>query len=285
MNKHAPWLVFFISLVWISAASIFTFYMVIHKMHQELRAQQQQLDQQQKALQQITVLEQQQDWQFGAVRFLIQLANNRVQFVQDIQASYDLLAQAHQIIIASQNRNFDALDQALQQDMQMLSTITKGNTTPIFLHISQVTSMVASMPLLTIDVIKKSTPTPVAAGMALTWQDKLQKTWQELHSLVVIRKLSDPLVPLMTQQEGEYIRQYLFLQLGEAQWAAQRHQETIYHATLHQAMAWIQQYFVANNPITQQVMGELEKLQQQEVALPTVTLNKTLIALQQVAEA
>ena len=284
MNKRAPWIAFFISLAWISTASIFIFYTVIHNIQHKLSAQQQQLDQQQKALQQMTVLKQQQYWQFGAIRFLIQLANNRVQFAQDIQASYDLLTQAHQIIIASHNHNFDALDQALQQDMQMLSTITKGNTTPIFLHISQVTSMVASMPLLTIDVIKKSTPTPVAADMTLTWQDKLQKTWQELHSLIVIRKLSDPLVPLMTQQEGEYIRQYLLLQLGEAQWAAQRYQGAIYHATLHQAMAWIEQYFVANNPITQQVMSELEKLQQQEVALPTVTLNKTFMALQQVAE-
>lgn len=242
-----------------------------------------QLNQQHQALQRITLLEQQKQWQLGEIRYLLNLANTSLLFAHDIKTSYKLLEQIHQTILMSHNPNLDVVDQAVQNDMQTLAAATLQDSTDIFMQITALNQAVATMPLLGSGFVKEELTQQASNAVVTTWREKLHQTWQQLRGFIIVQKTSNPLLPLLAQKDGDYIKQYVYLQLAEAQWAAQRHNTVVYQASLKQASAWISQYYVAQSPVTQNVINSLEKLEQMDVQFPMLALDKTMNALTSVS--
>ncbi len=238
-----------------------------------------QLQQQHQSLQRLSLFEQQRQWRLDEIRYLINLANISLLFSRDVKASHKLLEQAHVNILALHDAALDMLDQAVQGDMKMLTEMTFEDASEVFSQISTLDQEIDEMPLLGSGFVEENMSPEDMAPVASTWRERLKQTLHQLRYFVDVRKTSNTLFPLIAQEQGEYINQYLHMQLGQAQWAILHHDNTVYQASLNQANIWINRYFVILNPKTQDVLTALNELQKINASFSDVTLDKTVNAL------
>jgi uroporphyrin-3 C-methyltransferase len=252
----------------------------LQALQQQVNHQAIQLFQQQQSLQQLSLFEQQKQWKFAEIVYLIQLANTSLHFGHDIKASQQLLLQAHTIIVELHDPSLDNLDQALQIDVHVLAEVQQQDVAQIFVQISDLEQQVDNMPLLGSGFASEENMLPdEVVPMTGSWRQRLRESLHQLKYLVIVRKTPNPLLPLIAQEQGEYINQFLHMQLGQAQWAVLHHDKAIYQSSLEQCSVWVNRYYVILNPQTQDVLSALTALQNQEVSFPEVTLDKTLHAL------
>ncbi|MBP9726956.1 MAG: uroporphyrinogen-III C-methyltransferase [Gammaproteobacteria bacterium] len=238
-----------------------------------------QLQQQHQSLQRLSLFEQQRQWRLDEIRYLINLANISLIFSHDAIASHKLLEQVHSNILALHDATLDVLDQAVQSDMKILAEMTSEDASQIFLQISTLDQNIDGMPLLGSGFSEDNMSPEEMAPVTHTWRDRLKQTLRQLRYFVDVRKTSNTLFPLVAQEQGEYINQYLHMQLGQAQWAVLHHDNFVYQASLNQANLWINRYFVILNPKTQDVLNALNALQEINASFSDVTLDKTINAL------
>lgn len=246
-----------------------------------INQQAEQLQQQNRSIKQLTLFEQQKQWRLDEINYLVNLAKASLVFSHDLQTSQRLLEQVHATILELHDPSLDNLDQAVQADMQMLASTKWQNFSQVFLQLSSLELQIDDMPLLGSSFVRDENMSPDEnmSSAAKTWRERLKESLQQLKYFVVVRKTANSLLPLIAQEQGEYINQYLHMQLANAQWAALHNDNAIYHASLEQENLWINRYFVVLNPKTQDVLSALAELQNQDVGSPGLNLNKTSNAL------
>lgn len=167
-------------------------------------------------------------------------------------------------------------DQGLQlleqhKVLERLSLFTQQRQTDVFLQVASANQKIDALPLLgSLVAHKDALPKPTAPQIN-TWKERLMQSLKQLKFLIVVRKTPNPLLPLIAQEEGDYINQYIHLQLGQAQWAVLRNNNKVYQSCLAQAHFWVSRYFIAQDPKTQSVLHDLEALQKIDVSFPAIT--------------
>ena len=248
-----------------------------------VNAQANQLEQQQHSLQHLALFEQQRQWQLDEIGYFINLANTSLLFSHDAKTSYQLLGQVHTNILAMHDASLEMLDQAVLSDMKMLAALTLQDASQMFLQISTLDQALDEMPLLGSSFAEENESPEEVSSVAHTWSERFKQTLHQLQYVVDVRKTSNSLSPLIAQEQGEYISQYLHMQLGQAQWALLHNDNAIYQASLEQANLWINRYFVILNPKTQDVLSALSVLQAIDIRFPEVNLDKTVTALKEIS--
>ena len=243
-----------------------------------------QLAQQQRSLHHLSLYEQQRQWQLDEIRTLVNLANTSLIFSHDAKTSYQLLGQVHTTILATQDASFGLLDQAVLSDMKVLAALTLQDASQMFSQVTTLDQAIDAMPLLGSGFIKEQDSPEDVSPEVHTWRERLKATLHQLKYVIDVRKTSDSLSPLIAQEQGEYISQYLHMQLGQVQWAILHNDNTIYQTSLEQANLWINRYFVLLNPKTQDVLSALSALQAIDIRFPAVTLDKTMMALKEISQ-
>ena len=102
-----------------------------------------------------------------------------------------------------------------------------------------------------------------------------------LESLVVIQQHDRAVEPLLSPEQGHYLRQNLQLLLEQAQLALLRQQQVIYETSLSRSIELIGRYFDAANSATQALSQALEQLNRLQVAPQMPSINGSLDKLQQ----
>ncbi|MES2204604.1 MAG: uroporphyrinogen-III C-methyltransferase [Pseudomonadota bacterium] len=255
----------------------------LNELQATLKDQSNQLEQQQRSLQHLSLYQQQRQWQLDEIRYLIHVANTSLIFSRDAKASCQLLGQVHTIILVMQDPSFDILDQAVLSDIKVLAALTLQDASQLFLQVTTLDQAIDAMPLLGSGFSNENEPPEDISSVVHTWRERLKQTLHQLQYVVDVRKTSNSLSPLIAQEQGEYINQYLHMQLGQAQWALLYNNNEIYQASLEQVNLWINRYFVILNPKTQDVLAALSALQAIDIRFPDVNLEKTLAALKEIS--
>lgn len=238
-----------------------------------------QLQQQNQRIKRLALFSQQRQWRLDEIRYLINLSNMSLLFAHDVKTSDQLLLQVQNRIAVLYDARLNTLDQAVKSDREMLAELKIQDVIEVFSQLTAINQRVDLMPLLGSSFVKEDALPKTAVSVANTWQERLQQTLHQLKFFLVIRKTSNPLLPLIAQEQGDYIKQYVHLQLGQAQWAALRHDNVVYQDSLKQANFWIGRYFIAQDPNTQSVLHDLDALQAVAVDFPLINLDKTVNAL------
>lgn len=241
------------------------------------------LQQQHQSIKRLALFQQQRQWQVDQIRYLVNLANISLLYSQDMKAAFQMLRQAHTNILAFHDAALDVLDQAISSDMKKLATLMPQEVPQVFFQVTSLDKMVDEMPLLGSGFVRESDMPDDVAPVATTWKERLMRTLRQLRYIVDVRKTSHTLSPLVAQEQGEYINQYLHMQLGQAQWAVLHHDNAIYQASLDQVDVWVNRYYVILNPRTQDVLSALIDLKAINVRFPEVTLSRTMNALKEVS--
>lgn len=270
----------------------------------DLVQQKSELQSQQSSLNKFTSEKRHQEWQREEINYLVNLANYAMTFSQDPKTAYALLNTADQAVKELNDPSALPLRQAIGKSLDQLNSAKQQDVTKLFVQLDNLSEQIAKLPLIgespefmpeaeaesnveksgqanansnnQQELLESSTQASIQQS---AWKKHLKQSWQQLKSLITVRNQSDALKPLVARQGGDYIFQYISLQLGQAQWGLLHRDNTVYQTSLKQAEHWVSRYFVATDPKTQQVLELFKILQAQDIGLEKISLQPTLTAV------
>jgi uncharacterized protein HemX len=98
------------------------------------------------------------------------------------------------------------------------------------------------------------------------WKATANNAWQELKSLVKIRKGGELLTPHISKDEHYLINENLQLILQQASFAALKGDQIVYSQQLQRAVDWLNKYYDTNNETVQKAIAIVSKLKAEKMA-------------------
>lgn len=199
------------------------------------------------------------EWTVAEARYLVKLANDNLMVGDNIPLIINLLQTADQELKGSSNPQFESLRKALADDLANLKTIPTIDFTGIYMRLSALNDQVDRLPLLAKAPVNVTAPT--SSPQTAWWKRGWQNTLEALRKIVVVRYNASGVRPFILPDQQEFLYQNIHAMYAQAMFALVHRQPEIYQASLLQAAQWIQKYFLADSPVTEQQLKALTELQ------------------------
>lgn len=222
-------------------------------------------------------------WTLTEVDYLLQLANYQLIYSQNVVTAIILLQTADKHLAGLSDPNLNRIRLLLAHALADLRAVPKVDVAGLLARIHALQIQATKLPVLVSTVTAEPKNNSIIEATAKSnWQIALDKSWENLQKLIVIRRHQQPVTPLLSQEQQTYLQQNLQLLLQQAQWAVLQRQEVIYHNSLQQAEQWTTLYFVSNTPVTQAMLQAIRELQKINVQPSLPDISNVAQALQQV---
>ena len=204
------------------------------------------------------------DWRIVESEYLVKLANDKLQFENNVPQAITLLQMADQQLRDMNNDKVLVLRKALADDIASLQALPQLDVAGIYMRLSALNEQISKLPL-------PNKPTDTADLQTENmdnlpwWKRGLQQTWVALQKIVVVRYSKDGSLPLVMPEQQDFLYQNLHAAIEKAMWALLHQQPDIYRASLEQAATWINQYFQSDSPATTSVLASLAELEKMDV--------------------
>jgi uroporphyrin-3 C-methyltransferase len=188
------------------------------------------------------------------------------------------LQRADQTLQNVNDANMLDLRKSLAANIANLQALPAVDTTKLYLQIAGLQDVLNQLPLPAepLSPNAKAAATTVSDPNMPWWQAGLNRSWQALRQLVVVRYNGSNTLPLVLPEEKAFLYQNLHAKLDNALWGVLHSNNDVYQISLAQAIAWVKQYFVQTAPATQSVLQGLQELQKVNIQPPTVNLTDSL---------
>jgi len=213
--------------------------------------------------------------------YLAKVANNSVQFENNITLAVKLLQLADQEIAKLSDPNLYVIREALAIDLADLRQNSTIDITGIYLQLAALKTQLTKLQLINqLTNNQKINPAISNQDNLSWWQKGLNKTWETLQHIIVVRKIQSSVPPFIPPEQQNFFYENLQTELTAAQWGLLHRQSSIYLASLKQTEQWIKQYAIAESELTRNILTELEKLQVIDVDQKTFAVLGSLQAFQ-----
>ncbi|HQN40607.1 MAG TPA: uroporphyrinogen-III C-methyltransferase [Pseudomonadales bacterium] len=254
-----------------------------------LTAQQEQLGQR---LDAVTAAQQQfnqgdtpRQWRLAEAEHLLRLANDQLLAGRPLRFARQQLATADRLVAELDDPQLQPLRAALAADLAALDGHAPADVEGQFFRLSAGIGQVDRLPPRGTPSLAEATTGEPAAPVQPGWRGWLDRIWQQLRPLVVIRQRTQSVEPLLTSSQTAMLRQQLQLQLQLAQLALLRGEPSIYHTSLDAALDLLDRQFDGNAAEVTALRATLRELTQQPIATAAPTLEASLSAVRQAIEA
>lgn len=219
------------------------------------------------------------DFLMMEVSYLVKMANDILQYENNIPKAIQLLQSADQDIATLNDPTVFPVRKALALDLAALQSIPPLDIQGVYLQLAALRDQVDKLPLINQLLHHQPDITPLVNDKSLPWWRRgLNSLKQALERIVIVRK-NLPNAPFIAPDQQIFLYQNLHVEIEKAQWALLHKQPEIYRLSVLQAMNWIKQYAVSDSPVTKQILQNLSQLQQINV-LPSMPNLTALPALQ-----
>ncbi len=213
--------------------------------------------------------------------YLVKLANNNIQFENNLPVAIKLLQSADQDIAKLTDPKIYAVRKDFAADLAALQAAPEVDVTGVYVRLSALNDQLDKLPVLNkFASMQVQTPQEKNNDNASWWRRGLNTMSDVLQRIVIVRKNQPNIPPFIAPDQQVFLYQNLHAQLEKAQWGLLHHQPDIYRKSLQQTVNWIKQYVALDSIMTKQALTELQQLQAIDVhpALPSV--NNSLQAIQ-----
>ncbi|MBI5330676.1 MAG: uroporphyrinogen-III C-methyltransferase [Betaproteobacteria bacterium] len=207
------------------------------------------------------------------------LAQQQLQLAGNIKAALIGMDAAHTRLRQLNKPQFAALEKAIAQDAERLKLLPAADIPGLNARLEGL--------ILAVDSLKPESeaeaPPPPAATRKSGPVDALARltheAWGEFKSLVRIRRLDHPELPLLTPSQSYFLSQNLKLRLLSARLCALQRDEVGFRADLGAAREWGTRYFNRQDKATQAFLNSLEELRRAPVAQQDAQIGASLKAV------
>lgn len=217
-------------------------------------------------------------WHIAEAQYLVKLANETMQYMQNTNLSLNLLQASAQILNRIDDANLLNVKKALATDIANLQAQPNTNTTDLYLKLHAIDQQFDQLPLPASPLMPTQTVQTKIDPNLSWWRSSWEHTWQALSKIVIVRYNNSSQLPLVLPDEKMFLYQNLHAQMENALWAVLRHNTPIYSASMTRMISWVQKYFVQDAPATQSILNQLKTLSELTVQLPNIDFAKTLAA-------
>jgi uroporphyrin-III C-methyltransferase len=205
-------------------------------------------------------------WAIAEARYFVKLANNKVQFENNISEAITLLKLADQEIRDIADSKFQEARKALAIDIADLQSVPQVDVTGLYLRLSALNGKIDQLPLINQPAAAQSNNLAIKQGTNQPWwQRGLKASWQSLRQLVVVRYNQGGKFPLIPPDQQAYFYQNVHSVILQAMWALLHGQPEIYRNSLNQAIMAIKEYCVSDSSITHSILVELTELEKIDI--------------------
>jgi len=221
------------------------------------------------------------DFLIAEAFYLVKMANDGLQYENNIPLAIKLLQSADQDIAKLSGSNVYPVRQALAADLVALQSAPQVDVAGVYVRLSALNEQIDKLPLTTQLLNNHPEVSTEMNNEKLPWWRRGLNSMQlALERIVVVRKNLPNTPPFIAPDQQVFLYQNLHMELEKAQWGLLHYQSDVYRLSLLQAMNWIKQYAVADSSVTKQLLHNLEELQQIDVHPGVPNLTGSLQALQ-----
>ncbi len=226
------------------------------------------------------------DWKLKEAEYFVALADAKLHANRDVKAAIELLTEAAGKIQALSDPELVGLQQALSTDLNALKQVSVPNVEDMWFKVSQ--SITASQKISprhsTLNAASKETSANIPAVKAEdTWQTKLHQSFDEIKSLVKIRRYSKPIEPLLSETQQSMVQDILRSLLEQIRFAILNSEDKQFQKSIQETHEWIASYYETNDLEVKNLQDTLKKLAEINLrpTLPALTSVEQFSALRQ----
>lgn len=230
------------------------------------------------------------DWLLAEAEYLLHLANQRLLLEHDLKNAEAVMITADKVLAEISDPGLLPVREALSEEILSLQQLSHIDRDGIFMQLSAIISSLdtlsesAYLSTQKADIIEPD-KTDGTLKESLTWQTVWQEIWGELKKAVLVRRLDQPVAPLMAPEQNYYLKQNLRLMLEQANLALLEQNQAVFNHSLKQASIWLENYFDLHDNQTLTLLGKLKDLQQINIAYETPDISRSLRLLKTKIEA
>lgn len=224
----------------------------------------------------------QQTWSVEEVHQLLQLAVDQLALAGNIDGALTALRIADRRIADGGDPELQPVRKQIASDIASLQQINRIDMAGTINRLRAVEQAIDQLPT------DHQTPTTTRSEPAISSNASAASIWQQLaqdmSSLVKIRRIDHPEIPLLPPEQNYFLRENIKAMLMSARIALLLKDTPIYRSSLQQAQQWLTKYFDSTSQKTKWVHTELKELAAIDPAPPLPDISDSLSSLKAVTE-
>ncbi len=230
------------------------------------------------------------DWIVAEAEYLMRIANDRVQLQRDVATAIVALSAADERLRDLSDPVFHPVREQLAREITALKAVREPDIPGLALVLNSLAERAGQAPL-SLQYHGGRGQTPVGADALQPaqgvedWRGFLHAIWQDLKSLVVVRRNKEPVGAMLSPDQEFFLHQNLRLKLETAQLAALQRNEAAYRGNLQTAREWLATYFDASDGTVTAMLTEIDRLEQAQINPPLPDVSGSLRMLREMASA
>lgn len=219
-------------------------------------------------------------WQLAEAEQLLLIANRRLQLGRDADSALAALRAADRALERLASPSLLPVRREIAREIAALEALERIDVSGIALRLGSLAERAEQLPV-DPDLERRAAQVAAARGAA----DADGGMWQDLLSLVRIRRHDEPQKPLLAPEQRYFARQNLRLVLYGAQHALLQGDVATYQQNLAAAGDWLAQYFDPYAAGVRAALEEIARLREAEVAQELPDISGSLDMLRRVQAA
>lgn len=218
------------------------------------------------------------DWAIAEVEYLLIIAMQRLLLEEDVTTALAAMEAADLRLKNMGNPDLLPVRKQLGSDMNQLRSVNLVDTVGMAIYLADMVDLSADLPLKAEVIVETMDPSitntsdnePVVDPL---WKRIPRILWQEIQSLVVIKRSGEVKQALLLPNEEYFLYQNLRLELESARQAVLRSDSQNLRSSIDLILPWMRQYFNTSDSAVVNVMETLDKMRSVELKpdLPDVS--------------
>lgn len=213
------------------------------------------------------------DWAIAEIEYLLIIAMQRLLLEEDVTTALAAMEAADLRLKNLGNPGLLPVRQQLAADINQLRSVNLADTVGIAIYLADIVDLSADLPLKS-NVLLVETKDQSSADANSSddgpvvdplWKRVPKILWQEIKSLVVIKRSGEVKQVLLLPGEEYFLYQNLRLELESARQAVLRSDSQNLRSSIDLVLAWMRQYFNTSDSAVINVMETLDKMRSVEL--------------------
>ena len=225
------------------------------------------------------------DWILSEVEYLLRIGNRRLQLQRDPATAIAALQIADERLHELADPGLTDVRERIARELDQLRATPRPDVEGIAVQLSSLQEQVPQLHVKSARApARGELPGAAAQHQAPpeAWREGLQRAWQAVRRLVVIRRRDEPIKPLLGPEQEFAVRDGLRLQLEAARVALLQGNQALYSSSIQGAGDWLKRYFVADNAAYGAMQQSLQKLGERNIRPQLPDISASLRRLREI---
>ncbi|MCK4952055.1 MAG: uroporphyrinogen-III C-methyltransferase, partial [Gammaproteobacteria bacterium] len=217
------------------------------------------------------------DWVLSESEYLLQIANHRLQLEGDINTAKKALRIVDSKIMGLEDPSLLPVRKQLADEISALESTNLPDIHGMALNLDSLQAMSSKM-MLKISLLPRASQKIVQEDNTgklsiQDWELILDKIWNELKTLIVIKRHDQSLAPVLTMEQQQTIRYILQLKIQGIRTALLNKQAELFMESIRDTLDWLYKHFNDDGPNVILLESRLQEFQavQLNVKLPDIS--------------